>query len=245
VICTGGWSTGSSGLAGTRLPCTKCTSRGGLTPFEVQAALLGIPGEALTHVRLAAPERLTREVADRIRDELREFAHLGGFTLRPGSTPWFGAALRTPDQARQAYDLTVRLGSHGLPAAIHRIARAAEETGLRPPQTYRAGVAVMRLYAAVALTRGRLAPAVYAASPDRLAAAVGDGGDLAFLERRALRKQARALATGEPQPSREELPPGAARGSRAAGRVAGAELGRRTAPAAGRLPGTGPDPGRV
>jgi very-short-patch-repair endonuclease len=177
----------------------------GLTPFEVQAALLGIPGEARTHVRLAAPEQLTREVADRIRDELREFAHLGGFTLRPGSTPWFGAALRTPDQARQAYDLTVRLGSHGLPAAIHRIARAAGETGLRPPQTYQAGAAVMRLYAAVAQTLGRLAPAVYAASPDRLAAAVSDGGDVPFLERRALRKQARALATAEPQPSREEL----------------------------------------
>src|SRR6266849_1706946 len=59
----------------------------GLTPFEVQAGLLGIPTEARTHVRLAAPEGLTREVADRIRDELREFAHLGGFTLRPGSTP--------------------------------------------------------------------------------------------------------------------------------------------------------------
>jgi very-short-patch-repair endonuclease len=169
----------------------------GLTPFEVQAALLGIPDEARTPARLAAPERLTREAADRFRDELREFAHLGGFTLRPDSTPWFGAALRTPEQARQACDLAVRLSSHGLPAAVHRIARAAAETGLRPPQNYAGATAVMRLYAAVAGTLRRLEPAVYAADPGRLATAVGDGAGLAFLERRALRKQARGMATGE------------------------------------------------
>jgi very-short-patch-repair endonuclease len=177
----------------------------GLTAFEVQSALLGIPIEARTPVRLAAPEQLTREAADRIRDELREFAHLGGFTLRPGSTPWFGAALRTPEQARLACDLAVRLGSHDVPALVHRIARAAGETGLRPPQAYSGGEAVLRLYAQVAQTLRRLTPAVYAANPDRLAAALGDGADLTFLERRALRRQARALATGEPEPSRDEL----------------------------------------
>jgi very-short-patch-repair endonuclease len=175
----------------------------GLTPFEVQAALLGGPPEARTPVRLAAPDRLTREAADRIRDELREFAHLGGFTLRPGRTPWYGAALRTPDQARQACDIAIRLSSHELPALLHRVGRAAAETGLRPPRAYPDAVAVLRLYAGVAQTLHRLDPAVYAASPDRLAAAVGDGAGLSFLDRRALRKQARALATGTPA---EELP---------------------------------------
>ena len=121
----------------------------GLTPFEVQSALLGVPAEARTPVRLAAPERLTREAADRIRDELREFAHLGGFTLRPGSTPWYGAALRTPDQARQAGDIAARLSSHELPALLHRVARAAADTGLRPPRAYPDAVALLRLYAGV------------------------------------------------------------------------------------------------
>ncbi len=178
----------------------------GLTPFEVQAALLGSLAEARTPVRLAAPEQLTREVADRIRDELREFAHLGGFTLRPGSTPWYGAALRTPDQARQAGDIAARLSSHELPALLHRVARAAADTGLRPPRAYPDAVALLRLYAGVARTQRRLGPAVYAASPDRLAAAVGDGAGLSFLDRRALRKQARALATGTAEPPGEELP---------------------------------------
>jgi very-short-patch-repair endonuclease len=177
----------------------------GLTPFEVQAALLGRPAEARTPVRLAGPEQITREAADRIRDELREFAHLGGFTLRPGSTPWYGAALRTPDQARQACDIVAQLSSHELPALLHRVARAAGETGLRPPRGYPDAVAVLRLYAAVAQTQRHLDPAVYAASPDRLAAAVGDGAGLSFTGRRALRKQARALATGTAEPPREEL----------------------------------------
>jgi very-short-patch-repair endonuclease len=177
----------------------------GLTPFEVQAALLGGPAEARTPVRLVAPDQLSREVADRIRDELREFAHLGGFALRPGRTPWYGAALRTPDQARQACDIAARLSSHELPALLHRVGRAAAETGLRPPRGYPDAVAVLRLYAAVAQTLRHLEPAVYAASPDRLAAAVGDGAGLSFTGRRALRKQARALATGAAEPPREEL----------------------------------------
>ena len=175
----------------------------GLTPFEVQAALLGIPAEARTPVRLAGPEQLTREAADRIRDELREFAHLGGFTLRPGRTPWYGAALRTPDQARQACDIASRLSSHELPALLHRVGRAAADTGLRPPRAYPDAVALLQLYAGVAQTLSRLDPAVYAASPDRLAAAMGDGAGLSFTGRRALRKQARALAGGLPG---EELP---------------------------------------
>ena len=67
----------------------------GLTPFAVQSALLGIPATARTPFRLPAPERLDGEAAETVRDELREFAHLGGFTLRPSSTPWYGALLRT------------------------------------------------------------------------------------------------------------------------------------------------------
>src|SRR5260221_307793 len=56
----------------------------GLTPFAVQSALLRVPEEARNPVRLPAPERITAIEADGIRDELREFAHLGGVTMGPG-----------------------------------------------------------------------------------------------------------------------------------------------------------------
>ena len=72
----------------------------GLSAYDVQSALLGIPARARGSARLAAPE-ITPELADRVRDDLREFAHLGGFTLRPGGSPWLGAALHDREQARE------------------------------------------------------------------------------------------------------------------------------------------------
>ena len=82
----------------------------GLTPFQVQSALLGVPADG-PHAGPAGQRRSrsTAEQADEIRDELREFAHLGGFTLRPDSTPWFGA--RAAHAGRRAAGL--RPGGRG------------------------------------------------------------------------------------------------------------------------------------
>jgi very-short-patch-repair endonuclease len=180
----------------------------GLTPFQIQAALLGIPEQARTPVRLAAPELITAGRADAIRDELREFAHLGGFAIRPASTPWYGARLPSTEAARHACDLAARLSSHSIPMLVHHCRRAAEETGLRPPDSYRTAAALILLYAAVAQTLGTLDAGVYRATPERLAVACGDGAALKFRERHTLRKQARALwrdPAGATEPSREEL----------------------------------------
>ncbi|HKB29605.1 MAG TPA: AAA domain-containing protein, partial [Streptosporangiaceae bacterium] len=177
----------------------------GVTPFQVQSALLGIPEQARNPVRLGAPERINAGGADRIRDDLREFAHLGGFTLRPQSTPWFGAALRIPDQVRDACGLAAQLSSHTLPMFSDRLGRASDETGLRRPGTHLERAGRMRLYAAIGQTLRTLAPEVFSASPAALAAATGDGGGLRFGERRALRKQARSLWIAGANPAREEL----------------------------------------
>jgi very-short-patch-repair endonuclease len=184
----------------------------GLTPFQVQSALLGVPKQARLGIRLDSPELISAEQADRIRDELREFAHLGGFALRPGSTPWFGAAVRSPEDARLAGELAQRLSGRGLPMLLDRSARTTADVGLRPPRCYPDVAVVMRLFAGVEATVRRLGADVYAADPARLAAATGDSrGDsagrpagtppfgLGFRERRALRKQARSLAqTADP-----------------------------------------------
>jgi very-short-patch-repair endonuclease len=171
----------------------------GLTPFQIQAALLGVPEEARTPIRLDMPERISGEQADRIRDELREFAHLGGLTLRPQSTPWFGAALRTSEQARQACDLVVRLSGHSMPMLVRQVARASEETGLRLPADYADARSIMRLYAAVGATLRILDPGVYGADPARLAAALSGSGEFGFRERRTLRKHAAAQLIGGAQ----------------------------------------------
>ena len=77
----------------------------------MQSALLGLPERARVTTRLAAPELITAELAEQLRDELREFTRLDGFEFRPGATPWFGAPLRTREQARAAVDKTVTLGA--------------------------------------------------------------------------------------------------------------------------------------
>jgi len=175
----------------------------GLTPFGVQAALLGIPAAARTKARLPAPERLDSEAAQVVRDEIREFAHLGGFTLRPYSTAWYGALLRIAADAHQARELAGTLDSETLPMLAHKVEAARTETGLGRRQDYAEQAGLMRLYAAIGQTLRTFDSAVYASSPRSLAPATGDGGGLGLLERRRLRAQARALALGKP--SWEEL----------------------------------------
>jgi len=167
----------------------------GLTPFEVQSALLGVPAEARVNILLDNPGQIGKEQADQIRDELREFAHLGGFTFRPESTPWFGARLRDREDARHACELAVRLSTRTLPLLLDRIAKAAAQVGLRAPRAYPDAAAVMRLLTSIQATSQVFGPDVYAADPARLAAAMGDGAGVNFRERRALRKQARSLAS--------------------------------------------------
>jgi hypothetical protein len=192
----------------------------GVTPFAVQSALLGIGADARTPVRLALVDRIDRRMADQIRDELREFAHLGGFAIRPQTSPWFGAALVAPDQARVACDLAVRLSTHLLPMLTQRTGQACAEVGLARPRDYAECAARLRLLAGVAETMRVLGPGVWAADPARLAAAAGDG---------ASRGSRRAAGTVDGGADRRRPPPAARRRRAAAG--AGRRLRRLPDPA--------------
>ena len=163
----------------------------GLSAYQVQSGLLGVPSAARVRARLAAPEEITPALADEIRDELREFTRLGGFTLRPGGTPWFGAALRTRAQAHDAVEMAETLATRTLPQAGAMLAAACRELALP---------AASLSYA----ERTRLAHLLrllhQAAQPGR-----------GFRERRALRRAARAEWETLPGPgpgSEPRLPSG-------------------------------------
>ncbi len=174
----------------------------GLTPFAVQSALLGIPEAARTPFRLPAPERLDAEAAETIRDEFHEFAHLGGFTLRRSSTPWYGALIRTAGDAQQAIELAGTLDTETLPMLAHRIDKLTTETGLQRRTSYAEQAALMHLFASVAQTLRTFDAAVYTSSPAALAAATSEGGGSGgLLERRRLRNQARSLWRGSKDPA--------------------------------------------
>ncbi len=144
-----------------------------LSAYQVQSALLGLPERARVTTRLAAPELITAELAEQLRDELREFTRLDGFEFRPGATPWFGAPLRTREQARAAVDLAVTFGARTLPAASARLAAACQDVGLP------AGELLSSHPGRVRLTElfGRINDLEH--------------GQHSFLERRALRRQVR------------------------------------------------------
>ncbi len=98
-------------------------------PGAVRAAR-GTGAGARRHPARAHRNGSPPSVAEQVRDELREFTRLGGFGFTPGSTPWFGAPLRSREQARAAIDLAVTLDSRTLPAAIARLAAACRDLGL-------------------------------------------------------------------------------------------------------------------
>jgi len=163
--------TGRNGSASMWPRCTGSTTRGGEpVPGPVRAA--GIDDEARTMIGWHA-ERIDRQLADQIRDELREFAHLGGFAIRPQSTRGSG---RTGQPEQAARPATWRCGS--APGCCRCWPTASARPATRP-----AGPAAqlrrLRRPAAAARRGARDAAhsraAVYAADPARLAAATGDG----------------------------------------------------------------------
>ena len=145
-----------------------------LSAYQVQSALLGVPDRARVATRLAAPERITPELAERLRDELREFTRLGGFEAHPGTTPWFGAPLRSREEARAAIDLAVTLNTRTLPEAVTRLAAACQELDL-PARDL-----LSNHRERVRLTE------IFARTHD------AEQGKHSFLDRRTLRRQVRA-----------------------------------------------------
>jgi very-short-patch-repair endonuclease len=145
-----------------------------LSAYQVQSALLAVPERARVATRLAAPEKITTELAERVRDELREFTRLDGFAFRPGATLWFGAPLRTREQARTAVDLAVTLGTRTLPETAAKLTAACRDVGLPPGELLSSYPERVRLMA------------IFARINDL------EQGKHGFLERRTLRRQVRA-----------------------------------------------------
>jgi very-short-patch-repair endonuclease len=180
----------------------------GVSAYQVQSALLGVPAEARTPVRLPGVEGISSETAQRLNDELREYAHLGGFWLSREDTPWFGAAITEPGQAREALRVLTQLTTVGFPAAQQRIERASAQVGLAPPAGQAGWSQRLALFSGVLTTWQRFSPEIYTSDPARLADATaprGDRGDIPWAERRNLAKRARSLWLGSGRPPAEEL----------------------------------------
>lgn len=106
-----------------------------------------------------------------IGQDLFQLAQLGGFTLRPASTPWFGVDLDTDEAATEALaDVEAMLGGP-LEMLRSHIARVSEDTGLVPAKSLDQWGEQLEMLAAMRVILDSFLPMVFERTADDLVAA--------------------------------------------------------------------------
>lgn len=131
---------------------------------------------------------------------LERAAELGAFTLRPSSTPWFGAHLLTDDDARQALVRVERLRDVTLPQLRRQLAYTGEVTGLTTPTTVRQWGEQLAMLGGMRSTLDVFHPMVFERTAADLVQATASrrwraehGIEMGWFARRRLRKRAKDM----------------------------------------------------
>ncbi len=185
----------AEGLHATRAPW-------GVSVYDAQATLLGLPAQVASRVRLS-PDVLAALHGDtlaEVRDAVREWSGLGGTTLTALDTPWYGARVGTPADAAAAQRLADELAEQTFPAARAALERTLAEAGLAPAASVADWGSALRLLAEVAETERLLGAEVWRAPLPDLIAATAEAGTrrrpadrLGWQDRMAARRAARRL----------------------------------------------------
>ncbi|PRY12974.1 hypothetical protein [Kineococcus rhizosphaerae] len=153
----------------------------------------------------------SREDLAHWQDAVVEAVELGAFTVGPGTTPWAGAALRTPEAAARALGRVEDLLGQRLPALRALLATVCDAAGLRGAASVAEAVDRTDLLAGVRATVDRFGPEVFAQSLGDVAAATATAQwrrehevRQGWVRRWRLRREARALL--RPEVSAEDLP---------------------------------------
>ncbi|MEV4518071.1 AAA domain-containing protein [Dactylosporangium sp. NPDC049525] len=196
----------------------------GVSAYQSQSALVALSaflseaGQSMTAVRLRGQTlaALDAGTARRVREQLRDFAALGGFTITAQQSGWVGAAVRTPADAEAAFDLVERLAERTLPAARPGLRHVQEQTGLRPPADLAGWRNLFAFLDGIAATLSNFRDDVFRVDLATHIASAADaawrrehagqpGADAGWLTRRRMRKQAAQLWRGPGSPSRQQL----------------------------------------
>jgi very-short-patch-repair endonuclease len=151
----------------------------GVSVYDLQARLLGLPTATTTTLRLHTDvlDALDTPALAAACEDLRDYAERGGLSLARGaSSPW-GPALKantitSTEDATAALAATNALSRRTLPDAFERLAGLVAECGLKTPQTVDGWADLLSLLDAVGATLERCDLIIYAAPLDELAGAL-------------------------------------------------------------------------
>ena len=131
--------------------------------------------------------------------DLLRAGELGAFSLRPSDTPWYGADLRTPADAKIALARVNRL-LETLPGVIARAGEVAADAGLARPENLQAWDEQLRLLDEVRASLDLFQPMVFERTAADLVAATASkawrsehGVEMGGVVRRRLRRQAKDM----------------------------------------------------
>jgi very-short-patch-repair endonuclease len=194
----------------------------GVSVFDAKSALLGLEGRygraAAVAGRLSRDSLMTLDAGTfrRVRDQVREFAGLGAFTLDPARNPWTGGSVLSAEQARDAQEMTDRLYTQTLPETRSALDRLLEQVGLRPPDSLARWQEVLGILDSVAHTLSALDKSVFTGPLQEMVAATAGSGwrrknrdwpgsTAGWFARRKTRKITRKLWIGSERPGRAHL----------------------------------------
>ncbi|GAA3449954.1 AAA domain-containing protein [Dactylosporangium matsuzakiense] len=182
----------------------------GVSAYQAQSEMIRLAAVVwpMTAVRLRGPvlANLDEVGARRAREQLRDYATVGGFTATPQESGWIGAAIHSPQDAGAAFDLASRLSGRTLPETRPALRYVVDQTGLRAPADLAGWRSLFTFLDGVAATLAQFRPEVYQADlPDLIA-----GLQAGWWTRRKTRKQAAALWRGGGAPSVQQLQEGLA-----------------------------------
>lgn len=139
----------------------------GVSVYEVQAELLGIP-EALhseTRFDRRVTEHLTEDVISEASEELLSYIGAGGFEIANRQSPWLGAfrkgTVTTPARGQQVLDDLTSFAGRTLPETTTRLQAAVGEVGLTAPGTVSEWARVLGVLGRTSAALGQFGPGIF------------------------------------------------------------------------------------
>ncbi|RPF19885.1 hypothetical protein [Myceligenerans xiligouense] len=155
-----------------------------------------------TTVRLA-PDTVRGLTEDKRAEHARDLARaaeLGAFSLKSATSPWFGAQITTDRAARDALTRVRRLRDETVPRLREQIEYVVQVTGLVPATSLAQWAEQLAMLAGMRGTLDVFQPMVFERTAEDLVHATASGRwraehgiEMGWLERRRLRKRARAM----------------------------------------------------